>query len=144
MYRNQKEPRPSASRDVGVYRAKARERMRREDEVERRKAIRELKKVSQAIYDLEGKLYKVMQTANLCFQSSGNPRYSSLAEEIRLSGGSLQAKRQEVNEVIMEAGGELPTEHPPLVQDMKPLYTSAKRIHRTNENKLFSWRNGGF
>ena len=45
MYRNQKESRPSASRDVGVYRAKARERMRREDEVERRKAIRDLKKV---------------------------------------------------------------------------------------------------
>lgn len=144
MSHNQKESRPASSRDVGVYRAKARERMRREDEVERRKAIRDLKKVSQAIYDLEGKLYKVMQTANLCFQRSGNPRYSSLAEEIRLSGGGLQAKRQEVNEVIMKAEGELSTEHPPLVQDMKSLYTSAKRVHRNNENKLFSWWNGGF
>lgn len=46
MSHNQKKSRPASSRDVGVYRAKARERMRREDEFERRKVIRDLKRLA--------------------------------------------------------------------------------------------------
>lgn len=56
MSHNQKKSRPASSRDVGVYRAKARERMRREDEFERNKVIRDLKRLAEGINSLEGTL----------------------------------------------------------------------------------------
>lgn len=144
MYRNQKESRPASSRDVGVYRAKARERMRREDEFERRKVIRDLKRLAEGINSLEGKLYQLMFVARRCFDGTGNARYDSLAEEIRRTGSGLQGARLQVNETVLKAEGEVPTEFPPSTGDMRSLHTSTSRVYRNAESQLFVWRNNGF
>lgn len=144
MSHNQKKSRPASSRDVGVYRAKARERMLREDEFERNKVIRDLKRLAEGINSLEGKLYQLMLVARQCFESTGNARYESFAEEIRRTGFGLQSARLRVNEVVMKAKGEVQTELPPSTEDMRSLHTSASRVYRNAESKLFAWRNNGF
>lgn len=144
MSHNQKKVHPAASRDVGVYRAKARERMRREDEFERNKVIRDLKRLAEGINSLEGKLYRLMHVARQCFESTGNARYESFTEEIRRTGFGLQSARLRVNEVVLKAKGEVQTEFPPSTEDMRSLHTSTSRVYRNAESKLFAWRNNGF
>lgn len=139
---SQKNTRPAANRDVGVYRAKARERMRREDEFEQRKAIRDLKRLSKGIYSLEGQLHQLMLVARECFKGTGAPKYGSLAEEIRLTGISLQEMRMEVNGAVMKAEGEIVTNFPPSTGDMRSLHTNISRQYRNAENRLFAWRDG--
>ena len=144
MSHNQKKSRPVSSRDIGVYRAKARERMRREDEFERNKVIRDLKRLAEGINSLEGKLYRLMLVARQCFEGTGNARYESFAEEIRRTGFGLQSARLRVNEVVLKAKGEVQTEFPPSTEDMRSLHTSVSRVYRNAESKLFAWRNNGF
>lgn len=144
MSHGQTYSRPASSRDVGVYRAKARERMRREDEFERNKVIRDLKRLAGGINSLEGKLYQLMLVARRCFDGTGNARYDSLAEEIRRAGSGLQGARLQVNETVLKAEGGVPTEFPPSTADMRSLHTSASRVYRNAESQLFVWRNNGF
>jgi len=140
MSHHQNYSRPASSRDVGVYRAKARERTLREDKFELNKAIHDLKQVSQAIYTLEGKLHRVMRTARWCFEGTEDPRYSSLAEEIRKLGSSLQNQRTQINATVEAAEGN----NPPLIQDMRTLHASGTRAYRNGENRLLGWRDNGF
>lgn len=144
MSHGQTYSRPASSRDVGVYRAKARERMRREDEFERRKVIRDLKRLAGGINSLEGKLYQLMLVARQCFEGTGNAQYDSLAEEIRRTGSGLQGARLQVNETVLKAEGEVQTEFPPLTADMRSLHTSVSRVYRNAESQLFVWRNNRF
>lgn len=144
MSHGQTYSRPASSRDVGVYRAKARERMRREDEFEQRKVIRDLKRLAEGINSLEGKLYQLMLVARRCFGATGNARYDSLAEEIRRTGSGLQGARLQVNATVLKAEGGVPTEFPPSTGDMRSLHTSASRVYRNAESQLFAWRNNGF